>query len=199
EGDLFISNDHLLQAENYAIQSLNSNEEHYRHVNLVTGLPRVISIRVNASLPASYITATNAAIARYNALGLSLTFTRVTTGGSIVINGVTGTSYLSMSGFPTGGNPYGSIDLNRSYLDTWASNTVVSVITHAIGHCIGFHHTDYYSATACNMDIVSGPSGIPVIIPGIPSSVPSWMNSCISNGMNIPFSVDDVLALNYVY
>ncbi|WP_148114551.1 hydantoinase B/oxoprolinase family protein, partial [Gynurincola endophyticus] len=33
EGDLFISNDHLLQPENYAIQSLNSNEEHYRHVN----------------------------------------------------------------------------------------------------------------------------------------------------------------------
>uniref|UniRef100_UPI000F8E9556 M57 family metalloprotease n=1 Tax=Gynurincola endophyticus TaxID=2479004 RepID=UPI000F8E9556 len=181
-------------------QSLNSNEEHYRHVNLVTGLPRVISIRVNSSLPVSYITATNAAIARYNALGLSLTFTRVTTGGDIVITGVTGVSFLSMSGFPAGGNPYNSIALNRSFLDTWATNTVISIITHAIGHCIGFYHTDHYSPPPCINDYsTDGKTTLPIHIPGTPLTGGGWMSGCISNGLNRPFTADDVLALTTLY
>lgn len=199
EGDILISNKDLLRPETFSVQSLKTNEEHYRHVNLVTGLPRVISIRVHSALPASYITATNAAIARYNALGLNLTFTRVTTGGDIVINGVTGTPYLSMSGFPSGGNPYSNIALNRSHLDTWAFNTVTSVIAHAIGHCIGFYHTDHYSAMPCNNDYGAISIIPPIHIPGTPLTGGGWMSGCIGNGVNRPFTADDVLALTTLY
>ena len=44
-----------------------ANEEHYRTTNLVTGLPKTITVSLSAGAPSYFITATDVAIARYNA------------------------------------------------------------------------------------------------------------------------------------
>ncbi|MDF2192551.1 M57 family metalloprotease [Paraflavitalea sp. CAU 1676] len=206
EGDIVISNEELTQAVDRKLIRV-GEEEQYRTTRTVTGLPRTISIRVNSSLPSRYITAVDGAIARYNALGLLLTFTRVTSGGNIVINPApSGAGYLASAGFPTAsGNPYGSVLVNRSYLDTWNINTVISIIAHEVGHCIGYRHTDYANrAYSCGGSAVNeGQAGVGAIhIPGTPTTnavAGSWMLACIGNGVNRPFISSDITALTYLY
>jgi lipid-binding SYLF domain-containing protein len=205
EGDIFIPRTDL--GKNLTGSGLIvANEEQYRTTNLVTGLPRTITVQVSSTLPAAYVTNTDAALARYNALGTSLTFQRVTSGGNIVISAApTGAGYLASAGFPTSsGNPHNTILVNRSYLDTWNTNTVVSILAHEIGHCIGFRHTDYMNrAYSCGgRRYNEGSAGVGAIhIPGTPTSADpnSWMLACIGNGVNRPFNANDVTALNYLY
>ncbi len=204
EGDIILTEEDINGVpENIFLRI--ADDEQYRTNNLVTGLPRNITIRVSSTLPSSYVTATNTAISRYNARGLRVTFTRVTSGGNIVITAApSGSGYLASAGFPSGGNPYSSVRVNRSYLDTWNANTVASIITHEVGHCIGFRHTDYMSREySCGGSHVNeGASTVgAVLIPGTPSgpSAGSWMLACIGNGVNRPFTSSDITALNYVY
>ncbi len=204
EGDIVITEADLNSVPENVFLRI-ADDEQYRTNNLVTGLPRNITIRVSSSLPGSYITATDAAISRYNARGLRITFSRVTSGGNIVISAApSGAGYLASAGFPSGGNPYSSVRVNRSYLDTWNANTVASIIAHEVGHCIGFRHTDYMSRQySCGGSPVNeGASTVGAVhIPGTPTgpSSGSWMLACIGNGTNRPFTSSDVTALNYVY
>ncbi len=204
EGDIVITDEELDRMPETQFLRV-GDEEQYRTFNLVTGLPRNITIRVSSTLPSRYITATDAAISRYNARGLRLTFSRVTSGGNIVIVAApSGSGYLASAGFPSGGNPYNTVRVNRAYLDTWNINTVTSIIAHEVGHCIGYRHTDYmnrsYSCGGSPVNEGSGTVGA-VHIPGTPTgpSAGSWMLACIGNGTNRPFTSSDVTALNYVY
>jgi hypothetical protein len=204
EGDIVLTEADLNSVPENVFMRI-ANDEQYRTFNLVSGLPRNLTIRVSTSLPSRYITATDAAISRYNARGLRVTFSRVTSGGNIVISAApSGAGYLASAGFPSGGNPYGSVRVNRNYLDTWNINTVTSIIAHEVGHCIGFRHTDYanrsYSCGGSPVNEGSGGVGA-VHIPGTPTgpSSGSWMLACIGNGTNRPFTSSDVTALNYVY
>jgi hypothetical protein len=204
EGDIIITEEDLNSVPQNIFMRI-GDEEQYRTNNLVTGLPRNITIRVSSSLPSRYITATDGAISRYNAQGLRVTFSRVTSGGNIVITAApSGAGYLAAAGFPSGGNPYNSVRVNRSYLDSWNINTVTSIIAHEVGHCIGFRHTDYMSRQySCGGSPVNeGASTVGAVhIPGTPTgpSAGSWMLACIGNGTNRPFTSSDVTALNYVY
>ena len=205
EGDIVVTEDDLRTKPNRGLLRI-ADVEQYHTTNLVTGLPRNITIRVAAGLPARYTTATNSAIARYNALGLRITFSRVTSGGNIVISAApAGSGYLASAGFPTAaGNPYNSVRVNRTYLDTWNINTVTSIIAHEVGHCVGFRHTDYMNrAYSCGGTPVNeGSAGVGAHhIPGTPvgPDAGSWMLACIGNGVNRPFNANDVIALNYLY
>jgi hypothetical protein len=205
EGDIVITNEQLNNRPDGKLLRV-GDEEQYRTFNLVTGLPRNITVRVSSSLPSRYVTALNSAIARYNNLGLRITFSRVTSGGNIVISAApSGAGYLASAGFPTStGNPYNSIRVNRAYLDTWNINTVTSILAHEIGHCIGFRHTDYMNrAYSCGGSPVNeGSSTVGAVhIPGTPTGPDpnSWMLACIGNGVDRPFNSNDRTALNYLY
>ena len=207
EGDIFLSESFL--DENPAVQNLLlGRNQQFQTNNVVTGLPRTITIKLSSQLPSSYSSAVNEAISRYNNEHLSLHFERTTASADITIEKGVGT-YLAISGFPgTDGNPYHTIKLNSMFIgnsnNNGFTNYVATIITHEIGHCIGFRHTDYvdrsFSCGGKSMKETCGFAGA-VLIPGT-IAVPdrgSWMLTCISAGENRPFTAYDQIALRYLY
>jgi hypothetical protein len=213
EGDILLTEELLNSTPDQMLLRVADNEQ-YRTTNLVKKLPRVIKVKVTG-LGTSFISGTDLAISRYNALGLKLTFQRITSGTpNITIRGFNqgpsgGYITLGSSGFPTKqGNPYSTIKMNTNqyaYGSNPDVNYVGSVIQHEIGHCIGMRHTDYYNrAISCGGAVSNeGASNIgAILIPGTPSTATnaagSWMLAC-SNGGNRTFNADDVIGLNYLY
>ena len=201
EGDIMLSEADLNTSNDIALLRV-AGEEQYRTTNLVTGLPRNITVSLASALN-TWSTALNTAISRYNALGLRITFTRVTSGANISIVNGTG-NFLASAGFPSGGNPYNRIILVSTAVAGQPQNTVASILAHEMGHCIGFRHTDYFNrAYSCGGSAVNeGSAGVGAInIPGTPTGADpnSWMLSCIGSGQNRPFNANDITALNYLY
>ncbi|WP_160715655.1 M57 family metalloprotease [Chitinophaga solisilvae] len=211
EGDILLSAEQLQEKVGSPKLRI-ANDEQYRTNNLVRALPRVIKVKVTG-LGSAFIAGTDTAIARYNRLGLRITFQRITSGtANITLQGFNegpsgGYITLGSSGFPTSsGNPYSTIKMNTNSA-AYGSNPDVlyvgSVIQHEIGHCIGMRHTDYYNrAYSCGGSAINeGDGGVgAVLIPGTPSTANanSWMLAC-SNGGNRTFNANDIIALNYLY
>lgn len=223
EGSYLIEGDILLtkaQLQEYAGQKPShnfviANEEHYRTYNLVKtgGTVRTITVSLGSGFPTYYSTGLDQVITRYNALGLSIRFQRVASGGDIPITGRRlGTTFgggciLGQSaGFPdAAGNPARGFTLSTSkcatnYIST--ANKADEVMAHEIGHCIGFRHTDYVNRISCGSGSgeAAGADGA-VWISGTPQTVSgsynSWMMAC-TNG-DPAFNADDNYALKSVY
>jgi Dual-action HEIGH metallo-peptidase len=206
ENDIFLSKHEL---EHAAVrQSLVVGEsEQYRTTNLVTGLPRVITVSLSSQL-SGYSAALDIALARYNAENLQITFQRVTSGAAISIVRGNG-SYLASAGFPTStGAPHNSIRINSNAIGSGTSTTfnnyVATILAHEIGHCIGFRHTDYMNrAYSCGGAVANeGASTVGAIhIPGTPTTADpnSWMLACIGSNQSRPFNANDKTALNFLY
>lgn len=215
EGDIFLTEDYLANEMSASETVPGIEEEHYSTNNLVTGLPRTVTVYVDPNFSSFYGQATDEAIARYNAENLDLQFTRVTGNGrkkvradiSIVAfyeEPSGGYVTLGSAGFPTRrGKPYNKINLNTWYYDQFQDlGALATTIAHEMGHCIGFRHTDYMDRSfSCGGDYYNeGAAGIGANhIPGTPTGPEngSWMLSC-SNG-NTPFSNNDKTALDYLY
>ncbi len=201
EGDIFIDDAHLRTQPQWGTLTI-AQTEHYRTTNLVNG-PRNITISLSSRLPVAYVSHVDAVIARYNSENLALTFSRVASNGNINLVTANG-SYLASAGFPSGGNPFGEVKINTRSLNGQPANTIVSVIAHEIGHCIGFRHTDYMNrAYSCGGTPTNeGASTVgAILIPGTPSGpdAGSWMLACIGSGVNRPFTANDKIALNALY
>lgn len=180
------------------------NEEQYRTYNLVTRLPRVITVSIASNLPSGYVAALDEALARYNAQNLTITFQRVSSGANISLVKGNG-NYLASSGFPTSsGDPYNQVIINSRAIGSQPQATIATIMAHELGHCIGFRHTDYMNrAYSCGGQPVNeGASTVgAVYIPGTATGPDpnSWMLSCIGSGQNRPFNANDITALEYLY
>jgi hypothetical protein len=79
------------------------------------------------------------------------------------------------------------------------------VISHELGHCIGFRHSDYYNrAISCGGSASNeGTAGVGAnLIPGTPSTAVvggSIMNACFRSTETGEWTSSDVTALNYLY
>lgn len=202
EGDIILTEEFLNSVPGGNLLRIAGNEQ-YRTTNLVTGLPRVITISSSGSVNTNVSNGINEAIARYNAENLQITMLRVASGGSINIRIVNGGSYIASAGFPTGGNPYTEVKFNKTY-QNYSLGFVTTVIAHEVGHCIGFRHTDYmdrsYSCGGSPTNEGASTVGA-ILISGTPSGPDpnSWMLSCLSASTNRPFNANDKTALNYLY
>jgi len=204
EGDIFLSEGDLSSVPT-SPRLIIAQVEQYNTFNLVTSLPRVITVSGSGNVPASVSSAIDGAIARYNAENLGLTFQRVSSSGDINVKIVNGGSYIVSSGFPSsGGAPYGEVKFNKKYA-TYSSGFLTTVLTHEMGHCIGFRHTDYMNRSySCGTGGNEGQetTGIGAVhIPGTPTGPDSgsWMLACLSSTTNRPFNSNDKVALNYLY
>ena len=185
-----------------------ANTEQYRTTNLVTALPRTITVAISSQLPSSYTAVLDEMVSRYNAEGLRITFARVSSGATITFTKANG-SYLASAGFPdAAGNPYPTVKVNSRAIGTGTSTTFINyaatIFAHEVGHCIGFRHTDYMDRSySCGGSYSNeGASTVGAInIPGTPTTAEpnSWMLACISANQNRPFDSYDKTALSYLY
>ncbi len=207
EGDIFIPANELNRSLNGSILRVGVSEQ-YRTTNLVTGLPRVITVALSSKMPSQYGAVLDEVVRRYNAENLQITLQRVSSGANITYDKSSG-SYLASAGFPTAsGNPYNLVKVNTRAIGTGTSTTFInyaaSIMAHELGHCIGFRHTDYmdrsYSCGGATSNEGASTVGA-ILVPGTPSGpdANSWMLACIGSNVNRPFNANDKTALSYLY
>lgn len=206
EGDIVLHDNDFARGINKSILRVAQSEQ-YRTTNLVSS-PRVITVSVASNLGSAYVAYTDETLARYNAQNLSVTFQRVSIGADIQIvkaNFFEQFYFLASAGFPTAdGRPYNRIKVSNNQLAGQPTGTIVSVLAHEIGHCIGFRHTDYMDRSySCGGSASNeGASSVGAIhIDGTPTGpdAASWMLSCIGAGQDRPFNANDQIALDYLY
>jgi hypothetical protein len=183
-----------------------TTDEQYRTTNLVGSSVSKICVIPSSSFNSySRLSAgLDLAIENYNKLGLRLTFVRGNPGGcTATISARTTSGTGGSAGFPKGGKPYGTINIGVG-LQNYSADVNEHVITHELGHCIGFRHSDYYDRSiSCGSGGNEGASNVGAIhIPGTPTDARvggSVMNSCFRSSETGEWSSSDVTALNYLY
>lgn len=207
EGDIFLSDNWFKEKGNSKKLRIAETEQYKTYNLIAVNGSREITISIEG-FPAVYVQATDEAIARYNALGLNLTFRRVNNGGEMrIVEQWLGQGVLGESGFPTAdGNPPAEIRLSRAAIGDFSfQDFIATIIAHEIGHCIGMRHTDYFDRnTSCNpsSNPNEGEGGEGAInIPGTPTAadLQSFMLACMFQNGNRPFTANDVVALRYLY
>ena len=207
EGDIVLTEEFLNQTPGGNFLRIANNEQ-YRTTNLVSQ-NRTITIALDSKLKAKagYPAALTEVATRYNALGLTLTFQVVASGANITFVEGHG-QYLASAGFPTGGNPYGTVKVNAQSIGTGTTSTFINflatILAHEGGHCIGMRHTDYMDRSySCGGSYANeGASTVGAInIPGTPTGpdAGSWMLACVSRNQDRPFNANDRTALQYIY
>ncbi len=203
--DLIFELDKLAE---HALAEDENNNKQYRTNNLVSSSNTNISIigytGSGFALTSTMQTALQWAVNNYNRLNNSLNFTltyAASTNADMVVynNGASGGG--GSAGFPSGGQPFKWVQINAG-TDSFGTNVVEHVITHEIGHSVGFRHQDWRSRQSCGQNSNEGTAGVgAILINGTPSSdfADSIMLACFGAGEDGEFTSTDIDALNTLY
>jgi hypothetical protein len=207
EDDIMFSREqieNMTEPENY--ENL-STDRQYRTWNLVNpGTINIIGYTGGTyGLSNKEQTALRWAVNNYNRLGLSIYFnlTFGTNYGSkdmVVYHNPYENGAGGSAGFPSNGKPNKYVQIYG--LNSYNTNVIEHVITHEIGHSVGFRHTDWWSRQSCGQNANEGTgSDGAVHIPGTPSGydASSIMVACFGSNEDGEFNANDITALNYLY
>ena len=194
-----------LEASREMLASDASHEEQYRTNNLISTSLTKICID-GSTFTGVFSTALDLAIENYDEQPLTFAMARTpSTGCSFTINGVIAPGMVGgVSGFPANGLPFNTINIGDG-LSTFSVDTIEHVITHEIGHTIGFRHSDFFNrAISCGGGASNeGDGGVgATLIPGTPSTAVvggSIMNSCFRPVETGEFTASDLISLNWLY
>ena len=209
DGNVYVGRDaHVtLAASREMLEPAAEGQEQYRTTNQVgSGVSKICVVTAGRFDRYSRLSAgLDLAIENYNQLGLRLTFARgAASDCNATITAKAAGGVGGSAGFPSGGMPYGTINIGTG-LQNYSIDVNEHVISHELGHCIGFRHSDYYNrAISCGGSSSNeGDAGIgAILIPGTPSSATlggSVMNSCFRSSESGEWSSSDTTALNALY
>ncbi|WP_299212842.1 M57 family metalloprotease [uncultured Dokdonia sp.] len=214
EQRIYIGDDIVVtEAQLKAMQVVEGQTRQYRTNNLVTGNNRTIDIlgytaNDGFGLSSKGQTALGWAVANYNRLSgvtlqFNLTFGSNFTNSDMVIYDNSGNNSGSggVAGFPTNaGAPHKFIQIYN--LDGFSTNVNEHVITHEIGHAVGFRHSDWFDRLSCGSAQNEGAGSAGAIhVAGTPTGrdVSSIMQACFSSSADGEFNNNDITALRNMY
>lgn len=205
DGKVYVGNDAevSLAASREMIASGHGHEQ-YRTNNLVG--PSVTKICVNgAAYTGNFSTGLDLAIENYNQQGLRFTMARTPASGcsATITAQIQSGPAGGVAGFPSGGLPFPTITL-FDQLSTYSVDVIEHVITHELGHTLGFRHTDYFNRSiSCGAGPNEGDAGVGANhIIGTPTGATlggSLMNACFRSTETGEFAAGDATALQQLY
>lgn len=212
EERIYIGDDIVTTAKELQEMQVNEQTRQFRTFNLVTGANRTIDVigytaNDQFGLSSKAQTALQWAVNNYNRISGSTLRFRLTFGtnfnnSDMVVYDNTANNPGSnggVAGFPSNnGLPNKFVQIYG--LEGYDTNVNEHVITHEIGHSIGFRHSDYYDRQSCGGGGEAAGSDGAIQVSGTPTrDFNSVMQACFSNSEDGEFSGNDVTALQAMY
>lgn len=214
-GDIVLNPQKLLNGD-YAMFEGEDNMKQYRTNNLISNANTTVDILGYTgsccALTTNMRTGLQWAVNNYNRLNtrlnFRLTFGSNTNGADMIVFNQGGNGVGGRADFPSGGRPGRLIRIDGG-LASSNNNVNEHVMTHEIGHAVGFRHTDFARRRCEGNNEENPPSGFGAIqIPGTPAEnrwgepgldAGSIMISCYSSNTQGEFSNFDIVALEFLY